>query len=157
MTRARFQFRPGPPFMASARVDALWRYDDVLDAHDYKTGRAWDHRLSDDVQARVQAWVLAPLAHALDLRLRISFEYLSAEVTMQPAPYEPEPEDLDGIEEELRATAAAMRAEKDFAGVADPDVCVYCRYRSICPDSAARSEPVWPVVEPDAEDALAEG
>ena len=38
MTRARFQFRPGPPFMASARVDALWRYDDVLDAHDYKTG-----------------------------------------------------------------------------------------------------------------------
>ena len=105
----------------------------------------------------MQAWVLAPLAHALGLRLRISFEYLSAEVTMQPAPYEPEPEDLDGIEEEFRVTAAAMRAEKDFAGVADPDVCVYCRYRSICPDSAARSEPVWPVVEPDTEDALAEG
>lgn len=152
ITRARFQFRPGPPFMASARVDALWRYDDVLDAHDYKTGRAWDHRLSDDVQARVQAWVLAPLAHALGLRLRISFEYLSAEVTMQPTPYEPDPDDLDGIEQELRDTVAAMRAEKAFDGVADADVCSYCRYRSICPDSAARSEPVWPVVEPDDEE-----
>ena len=79
-----------------ARSTRCGRYDDVLDAHDYKTGRAWDHRLSDDVQARVQAWVLAPLAHALGLRLRISFEYLSAEVTMQPAPFEPDAEDLDG-------------------------------------------------------------
>ncbi len=156
MTRARFQFRPGPPFMASARIDALWKYDDVLDAHDYKTGRAWDHKLSDDTQARVQAWVLAPMARALGLRLRISFEYLSAEVTMQPAPFEPEPEDLDGIEQELRSTVAAMRAETEFAGVADPEVCGYCRYRSICPDSAARSEPVWPVVEPDDEAAVAE-
>jgi len=25
-------------------------------------------------------------------------------------------------------------------------VCVHCRYRSICPESAAPSEPVWPVV-----------
>jgi hypothetical protein len=142
--------------MASARIDALWRYDDVLDAHDYKTGRAWDHKLSDDIQARVQAWILAPMAHALGLRLRISFEYLSAEVTMQPASFEPESEDLDGIEQELRATVAAMRAENEFAGVADPDVCGYCRYRSICPDSAARSEPVWPVVEPEDEEILAE-
>ena len=156
LTRSRFQFRPGPPFMASARIDALWRYDDVLDAHDYKTGRAWDHRLSDDTQARLQAWILAPMAHALGLRLRISFEYLSAEVTMQPASFEPEPEDLDDIQEELRSTVAAMHAESAFAGVADPDVCGYCRFRSICPDSAARSEPIWPVVEADDDETVAE-
>src|SRR6185436_8122880 len=103
LTRARFQFRPGPPFMASARIDALWTHDGVLDAHDYKTGRAWDHRLSDDTQARLQAWILEPMARSLGLRLRITFEYLSSEVTMQPAPFEPEPEDLEGIEQELRS------------------------------------------------------
>ena len=108
------------------------------------------------MQARLQAWILAPMASELGLRLRISFEYLSAEVTMQPASFEPEPEDLDGIEDELRSTVAAMRAETKFAGIADADVCGYCRYRSICPDSAARSEPVWPVVEPDGEEVAAE-
>ena len=98
--------------MASARIDALWRYDDVLDAHDYKTGRAWDHRLSDDITgARCRRGYSRPLADALGLRLRISFEYLSAEVTMQPAPFEPEPEDLDDIEQELRTMVAAMHAE----------------------------------------------
>jgi hypothetical protein len=152
LTRARFQFRPGPPFMASARIDALWTHDGVLDAHDYKTGRAWDHRLSDDTQARLQAWILEPMARSLGLRLRITFEYLSSEVTMQPAPFEPEPEDLEGIGQELRSIVAAMRAETDFAGVADPNTCGYCRYRSICPDSAARSEPVWPLVEPEEDD-----
>jgi hypothetical protein len=156
IARARFQFRPGPPFMASARIDALWKHDGVLDARDYKTGHAWDHRLSDDAQARVQAWVLAPLAHALGLRLRISFEYLSGDVTVAPEPFEPEPDDLDGIGDELRAIVGAMRAESEFAGVADPHVCGYCRFRSICPDSAARSEPVWPVVETDDEAAVAD-
>ena len=89
---------------------------------------------------------------SLGLRLRISFEYLSPEVTTQPAPFEPEAEDVERIEQDLRSIAADMRAETEFAGVADPETCGYCRYRSICPDSAARSEPVWPVVEPEEDD-----
>jgi hypothetical protein len=146
ITRARFASR-GRPFMASARFDALWVHDGLLDAHDYKTGGSWDHQLHDDVQARVQAWVLEPLARARGLRPRITFEYLSPEVSVQPAPFDPEPEDLDAIGDALRGTVAAMHAEVEFAGVADPDVCSHCDYRSICPDSAAPSQPVWPVFE----------
>ena len=33
------------------------------------------------------------------------------------------------------------------SGVADPDVCRRCRYRSICPDSATPGVPVWPTVD----------
>ena len=42
-----------------------------------------------------------------------------------------------------------MRAETGFAGVADAEVCRLCRYRSICPDSAAPSVPTWTVVDDD--------
>jgi hypothetical protein len=151
ITRSRFHFR-GRPFMATARLDALWAHDGLLDAHDYKTGRAWDHTLSDDTQARLQAWVLEPLARTLGLRPRITFEYLSPEVTTQPEPFEPEPEDLQAIGEELQATVVAMHAETQFAGIGDAEVCGYCRYRSICPDTAAPSVPDWPVFETDDED-----
>jgi hypothetical protein len=135
--------------MASARFDAVWEHNGVLDARDYKTGRVWSDDLAGDRQARLQAWVLAPLAAARGLRLRISFEHLSPEVVDDPVPFEPEPDDLDEIEEELRTVVAAMRAETTFAGVADLETCRHCRYRSICPDSAAPSEPTWPRVERD--------
>ncbi len=148
ITRARFQSR-GRPFMASARIDALWVHDGLLDAHDYKTGRAWDHRLADDKQARLHAWVLEPLARALDLRLRITFEYLAPEVTIQPAPFEPEAEDIAQIGDELVSMVVAMHSETEFVGVADPDVCRFCRYRSICPDSVVAGEPNWTRVEAD--------
>jgi hypothetical protein len=133
--------------MASARFDALWVHDGLLDAHDYKTGGSWDHQLHDDIQARVQAWVLEPIARVHGLRPRVTFEYLSPEVSAQPAPFDPEPEDLDAIGAALRDTVAAMHREVDFAGVGDPEVCCRCDYRSICPDSAAPSQPVWPVFE----------
>jgi hypothetical protein len=151
ITRARFHPRTRP-FMASARFDALWVHDGLLDAHDYKTGRTWDHRLADDTQARLQAWVLEPLARSMGLRPRVTFEYLSPEVTAQPAPFDPEPEDLEDIGTGLLDTVIAMHAETDFAGVADPDVCRFCDYRSICPDSAAPSEPVWPMFADDTDD-----
>ena len=50
--------------MATARLDALWVHDGLLDARDYKTGQVWSDRVADDAQARLQAWVLAPLAEA---------------------------------------------------------------------------------------------
>ena len=152
ITRARFHSR-GRPFMASTRFDALWVHDGLLDAHDYKTGRTWDHRLADDTQARLQAWVLEPMARAMNLRPRVTFEYLSPEVTAQPAPFDPEPDDLEAIGADLLDTVVAMHREADFTGVADADVCRHCDYRSICPDSAAPSEPVWPVFDADDPDS----
>ena len=124
--------------MATARFDALWAHDGVLDAHDYKTGQVWSDRVADDRQARLQAWVLAPLAEARGLTLRISFEHLAAEVLDDPEPFEPDADDLCAIEEELRLEVAAIRETTEFAGVADSEVCRRCRYRSICPDSPCR-------------------
>ena len=43
---------------------------------------------------------------------------------------------------------AEIRTEQ-FDGVADADVCVRCQYRSICPESAAPSVPIWPAVDDD--------
>ena len=134
-------------FMASARLDAVWTYDGVLDAHDYKTGRRWVERVGEDRQARVQAWTLAPLAEELGLRLRITFEHLSPDVVDDPVPFEPDADDLRGIEEELRAIVERMRSATEWNGVADTEVCATCDYRSLCPDSAAPGVPQWPAVE----------
>jgi hypothetical protein len=146
ITAARFHRSPTSPFMATARIDALWEHDGVLDARDYKTGRVWGDDVTHDEQARVQAFVLAPLAAERGLRLRIAFEHLAQEVTDDPAPFEPDADDLLAIEGELRAAVAEIRTEQ-FHGVRDPEVCVRCQYRSICPESAAASEPIWPAVD----------
>jgi hypothetical protein len=151
MTRARFSHHPTTPFMATARLDALWVHDGLLDARDYKTGQVWSDRVADDAQARLQAWVLAPLAAAHGLELRVAFEHLNAEVIDDPEPFFPDADDLVAIEHELRATVTEIRSEVEFAGVADADVCHRCSYRSICPDSAVAGVPVWPVVEQEEE------
>ena len=159
ITRARFHPHPTAPFMATARLDALWLVDGangpVLDAHDYKTGRVWHDRVADDAQARLQAWVLAPLAEARGAALRITFEHLAAEVLDDPEPFEPDGDDLEAIGAELHATVLEIRAEADageWAGVADVELCGRCRYRSICPVSAAPAEPVWPTYEEPDDD-----
>jgi hypothetical protein len=125
----------------------------MLDARDYKTGRFQSERVADDPRARLQAWLLAPVAARRGLRLRVSYECLAAETVDDPQPFEPDREELDTIEEELRAVAEAIWGERDFSGVGDAAVCGTCRYRSICPESASPSRPVWPTVE----DNLAEG
>ena len=159
ITRARFHPHPTAPFMATARLDAVWLVDGpggsgvpVLDAHDYKTGKVWHDRVADDAQARLQAWVLAPLAEARGARLRITFEHLAAEVLDDPEPFEPDADDLEAIGAELHATVLEIRAEADageWAGVADTELCGRCRYRSICPVSAAPAMPVWPTYDDD--------
>jgi hypothetical protein len=151
ITRARFFHHPRTPFMATARLDALWVHDGLLDAHDYKTGRIWSDRVADDAQARLQAWVLAPLAEARGERLRITFEHLAVDVGEDPEPFEPDADDLAAIGEELHATVLEMRTETTWAGVADAEVCCRCRYRSICPSSAVAGVPVWPRVEDDTD------
>jgi hypothetical protein len=135
----RFHREPMPKFLASARIDAAWVHDGTLDARDYKTGSPWGD-LADDVRARVQAWVLAPLARERGLTLRLRYEYLAPEAGDDPPPFDPDPETLEGIEEELRSIADAMRAERAFAGVADAAICRTCPYRSICVDAQADLE-----------------
>jgi hypothetical protein len=147
VTRARFSSHPTTPFMATARIDALWVHDGLLDARDFKSGQVWSERVADDKQARLQAWILAPLADARGLRLRISFEHLAAEVVDDPEPFEPDADDLAAIEDEVRREVAAIRGTTEFVGIADPELCGRCRYRSICPDSATPGVPVWPTVD----------
>jgi hypothetical protein len=140
-----------PTFLASARLDAVWQRDDVLEIRDYKTGQRGVDSLADDARARMQAWVAAGYAAAHGLRLRLRYEYLSREVLEDPEPWEPDVEDLEQIDAELRGVVTEMRAEREWRGVADETVCRYCRYRSICPDSATPSEPGWPVIDSDDE------
>ena len=149
--RARFHRFPPPMFMATGRIDALWRHRGLLDARDYKTGHSYTDRVADDPRARLQAWLLAPVAAREGLRLRLRYEFLAAEIDDDPEPFEPDGDELVAIEEELRGIVEAIWQEESFAGVGDAALCSHCRYRSICPDSAAPGEPIWPVppeVEP---------
>jgi hypothetical protein len=135
-----------PVFLATARLDAVWQHDGVLEVRDYKTGQRAVERTADDARARLQAWVAAPRAAALGLRVRVRYEHLSREVDEDPEPWEPDDDDLARVDEELRTIVSEMRAERDWRGVADETICRYCRYRSICPDSATPSEPAWPSI-----------
>jgi hypothetical protein len=134
VTRARFHREPWPPFMATARYDALWAHDGVLEARDYKTGKIWYTDLAEDPRARLQAWVLAPLARSLGARLRLRYEYVVLEADEDPPAWEPDDDELAAVEEGLRRTVDQIRDEEEWRGVADPAVCAYCRYASICPD-----------------------
>jgi putative RecB family exonuclease len=136
--------------VATARLDAVWDHDGVLEVRDYKTGRVAEHSIGEDRRAWLQAWVAAPFAAAHGLRLRVRYEYLSAEVPDDPEPWEPGDDDLEMVEQELVGVVTAMRAERDWVGVADAAICGWCDHRSICPDSAARTEPSWPAVRADA-------
>lgn len=150
-TLARFHRQPQPMFMATARIDAIWVHDGVLDARDYKTGRLWYDRVADVPAAKVQAFVLDQAARKRGLRLRLRYEYLSADVPDDPDAWEPDSDDMEAVEEELRSVVERMRANDDWKGVADAALCSHCAYRSICRDSAARGEPAWPVLATEAE------
>ena len=152
-TLARFHRTPAPMFMATARIDAIWVHDGLLDARDYKTGGLHYERVADVPAAKVQAFVLDEAARKRGLRLRLRYEYLSADVPDDPEAWEPDPDDMAAIEEELRSVVERMRTNDDWAGVADAMLCARCPFRSICRDSAARGEPAWPVLATEAEAA----
>jgi len=131
-------------FMATGRLDALWRHDGIYDVRDYKTGRPMVDRLADDPRARLQAWLVAERAARRGLRVRVRYEYLAPEVDDDPEPFEPDDDDLVAIESELLETVRSMRAEEAWIGVAEREICRHCEYHSICPDSATPGEPSWP-------------
>jgi len=151
-TRSRLYNRR-PNFIASARTDAAWVHDGLLDVRDYKTGAVWHSRVADDSRARLQAWVLAPIAEQRGLRLRLRYEHLATEVDEDPDDWEPDTDDLRAVQEELIVLAESIRTEQEWRGVADAEVCRWCRYRSICPDSAVPGEAGWPRVD-DGEDGV---
>jgi hypothetical protein len=143
---ARFHRFEVPMFMATARIDAIWIHDGLLDARDYKTGARYTDRVADIPAAHVQAFVLGSAAQRRDLRLRLRYEYLQPEIDDDPDPWELDDDDLAAVEEELRAAVERMWNEDEWRGVGNADACASCRYRSICRDSAARSVPSWPVL-----------
>ncbi len=63
---ARFHRLPPPMFMATARIDAVWVHDGMIDARDYKTGGKWVDRVCEIKAAHVQAYVLAERARRKD-------------------------------------------------------------------------------------------
>jgi hypothetical protein len=142
--------------VATARLDAVWEHDGLLDVRDYKTGVAADHAVRDDRRARLQAWVAAAHAARRGLRVQIRYEHLGAD-SDDPEAWQPDDGELEAIEGELREIVRAVRAEREFAGVRDVDVCRHCRYRSICPDSASPGEPSWPRAEPAHPQAISSG
>ena len=148
---ARFHRQPPPMFMATARIDAIWVHDGLLDARDYKTGRRFADRVVDIDAAYVQAYALARHAEARNLRLCLRYEYLQPEVDEDPESWELDDDEMHRVEEKLRAAVERMWAEEEWRGVAEIETCRTCRYRSICRDSAAPGEPTWPVLSTDPE------
>ena len=144
------RFAPASPasysFLATARLDAVWIHDGLLDARDYKTGAVGGSRVADDPRAWLQVFVLEPVARARGLRLRLRYEHLSAEVDDDPEPWDPEDEELVELDARIRAQVAEIRDAPEFPGVAEARICGWCRYHSICPESAAPGEPQWPSV-----------
>jgi hypothetical protein len=94
--------------------------------------------------------VLGPVAAARGLRLRLRYEHLASEVADDPQPWEPDPDELLAVGEELHTAVVAMHAEEAWAGVKDEAICATCAYRSICPDTAASGSPSWPAASEDA-------
>jgi hypothetical protein len=149
---ARFHRMPPPMFMATARIDAVWIHDGMVDARDYKTGGRFVDAVADIAAAHVQAYALAARARERGLRLRLRYEYLQPEIDEDPEPWDLDDEALAAIEEELRAAVERMWTEDEWRGVSEIEVCRTCRYRSICRDSAAPGEPAWPVLSTDSGD-----
>jgi RecB family exonuclease len=150
---ARFHRLPLPNFVAAARYDAIWMHDDRLDVRDYKTGSTSLSRVGDDPRARLQAWILAPLAESLDLELSVRFEMLAPEIDEDPEAFTPDDADLGAITEELREAADAILSDA-FPPTTDPITCSYCSYRSICHASHAPGTPMWPIIDASGPDPV---
>lgn len=125
---ARYVRRGSPRWLVTGRIDAIWAHDGMLDVRDYKTGRAHYDRVADDLAARVQAFLLVPLAAQHGLRLRITYEQLNGDPG--PDAWEVEDEDVVALRDELHRLVVEIAEEEVFAGCANPLVCANCKYLS---------------------------
>lgn len=139
----RARYHHAPHFLVTARLDAVWVHDGIIDVRDYKSGGRNVAELRDHLPARVQAWVLGRRIKP-GHRIRLRYEYLSPEVDDDPDPWEPDDDDIAAIGEQLATIVRAMQAG-DFSGTDDDQTCQYCAYRSICSESRAAGLPTWPV------------
>jgi hypothetical protein len=131
---ARYMRRSNPRWLVTGRIDAVWAHGGILDARDYKTGLAYYERVADDLAARVQAFLLAPLAAEHSLSLRITYEHLNGEPS--PDLWDVEDEDVEAARAELHRLATEIAEEENFAGCDNRLVCANCRFQS-CTDRAA--------------------
>ena len=134
VSRTRAHFGPPTAFNATARFDALWRRDGVLEARDYKTGQRLVDRVADDVSARVQAWILEPQAAREGRQLVVRQEFLEPSVGEDPEPFVPDAHDFEEIGEFLGVTAYRIASETEFRGDGEAEVCSWCPTRETCPD-----------------------
>ena len=140
-TFVRF-LREQPMFLASARYDAIWVRGNIVDVREYKTGAKWYQQIDEDPRAMLQAWILAARVARRGRVLRLRYEYLSPEIDEDPDVWEPSDDELAAIGARIHDIVKAMHAS-DWAGAAEEPICRWCRFRSVCRDSAARGEPIW--------------
>jgi CRISPR/Cas system-associated exonuclease Cas4 (RecB family) len=141
--------------MLTARVDAIWEHDGILDCRDYKTGPPRFDRVADDIGAQAQAAVLSPLAAMRGVQLRLRYEHLCEGDVEDPEYWEPDEDDVEEARDRFSAIAEEI-ATSDFAGVADPTECRRCPYWKACPDSATDvldEELIITIIDPDENDA----
>jgi len=141
--------------MLTARIDAIWEHDGMLDCRDYRTGAPRFDRLADDIGAQIQAIVLAPLARRRSLELRLRHEHLGESHIADPEFREPDDEEIESLRDRMRTIALEI-VRSDFTGTAEATTCQRCPYSRACPDSAAEAldeELVIEAVELDEIDA----
>ena len=86
------------------------------------------------------------------LRLRLRYEFLSADVPEDPDPWEPDADDMEAVEERIcERSSSGCAPPTTGKGLPTSTLCSNCAYRSICRDSAARGEPAWPVLVTEGE------
>ena len=109
-------------FMATARIDAVWVHDGMLDAARLQDRRSLATTPCADDPGREGAGVRArPGRTRRGLRLRLRYEYLQPEVDDDPEPWELDDDDLAAVEEELRAAVERMWADEEWRGVNEVD------------------------------------
>jgi DNA helicase-2/ATP-dependent DNA helicase PcrA len=116
------------------RVDETEQGAVIVDykSSDVREAERADVRAEDSLQLQIYALVWRALNGRLPARVELRF--LESGVVGRHTPTD---EDAERALEAIRAAAAGIRARR-FAATPSYQVCRYCAYRQICPDTASR-------------------
>ena len=134
---------PLPMFMATARIDAIWIHDGLLDARDYKTGKLWHTRVCDVPAAKVQAFVLGAGRHGAegcDCGCATSTSNPRS-TTIPSRGSRTTTTSTPSKRSCARAPSSACGSSTTGSASPKPTCAARCQYRSICRDSAAPASP----------------